>query len=133
VSFTNFVATMVGLKGTMKETISVRRLMNRGNTDIGVEELECGFIREAVVPLLEKLENFFAREIAGTVDEHASSLRGYIDFLVSVIAHMFLGESVYVYLLCFTVTRDNSTVGGFKADKSEKPIRYIEILLVFSC
>lgn len=82
------------LLGTMKETISVRRLMNRGNTDIGVEEFECGYIREATVPILEKLENCFAREIAGTVDEHASSLRG-----------------------------DNSTVEVFKADKSEKPIR----------
>ncbi|XP_051228559.1 uncharacterized protein [Lolium perenne] len=81
------------LLGLVKETISVRNLMNRGNTNISVDELECGFIREATVPLLEKLENHFAREISCTVDEHASSL-----------------------------IRDN-TVGGFKADKSEKPTR----------
>lgn len=81
------------LLGMLKETISVRNLINRGNTNISVDESECGYVRECSFPLLEKLENCFAREIAGIVDERASPLRRDI------------------------------TVAGFKADKSEKPIR----------
>ena len=38
----------------------MRRLLNRGSTDIGVEEVECGFVREGICPLLRTLENYFS-------------------------------------------------------------------------
>jgi hypothetical protein len=57
VRFSNFVATMVGLKGMSKEPNSMHNLMNRGSTDVSTEEAECGYFRQGTYPLLVKLES----------------------------------------------------------------------------
>ena len=58
-NFTNFVATTVLSKGMSKETSYVRYMVNRGNTDIGVDEAECGYVRGRILPLLAKLQMKF--------------------------------------------------------------------------